>query len=301
MSDTKFTTGAVRSADAAKFSFTSLPMIGLLALARTAGEGGEKYGRFNYLQGMPLHDLLEHVFKHLVMFNAGDRSETHLAHAAWGLLVAIQEDVLRPEAHVPHMLGPGCSITPAMQAHMDAEKPILAKRRAENAEAVKLGEPDDFTWNIFDLSDVQKLRGQRDAVRTVATQLKINEEERQAINEAIAKDAAAGNLAWSHEDDEGFAVIAESKVDPSFGPGSTNEKVYGTPTRTEEAVGIPTPRPGERWTEYDDGTRAYFQIDADHIPRDAANRTPRTPSHRPVKVGRAQGNLDMTDLYGEDA
>jgi hypothetical protein len=162
MSDTKFSTGAVRSADADKFSFTSLPMIGLLALARTAGEGAEKYGRFNYLQGMPLHDLLEHVFKHLVMFNAGDRSETHLAHAAWGLLVAMQEDVLRPDAHVEHMLGAGCSITPAMAEYMTKMKPVLSEKRA-NADA------DAFSWNIFDLPDVRKLREQRDAVNATAT------------------------------------------------------------------------------------------------------------------------------------
>lgn len=157
--DAQSSTGAVRSSDTAKYSFTSLPMIGLLALARTAGEGAEKYGRFNYLRGLPIHETLDHVFRHLVMYCAGDRSEAHLAHAAWGLLNAIQEGVLRPEANVEHMLGPGCSITPAMSEYMDKMKPALAERRDKP-------DPDAFTWNIFDLTDVQKLRAQHDAVES---------------------------------------------------------------------------------------------------------------------------------------
>jgi hypothetical protein len=217
MSDTKFATGAVRSADAAKFSFTSLPMVGLLALARTAGEGAEKYGRLNYLQGMPVHDLLEHTFKHLVMYNAGDRSEPHLAHAAWGLLVAIQEEVLRPEAQVAHMLGAGCSITPAIQAHMDEQKPILAANRAERG-------PDAFTWNIYDLPDVRKLRDQRVAVNATLAQIQVNEADRKALKAAILN-AEPGRVVVLDEsirtvwgaidgpldvDDDGFFVLPQT-------------------------------------------------------------------------------------------
>lgn len=410
MSDTKFETGSVRSSDAKDFSFTSLPPLGLLALARTAGEGASKYGRFNYLRGMPLYDLLEHSFKHMLMFNAGDRSEPHLAHAAWGLLTAIQEDVMRPEAHVPHMLGPGCTVTPAMIAYMEHEKPILAEKRA-NADA------DAYNWNIFDLAEVQKLRGQRDAVNATAAHIAatetLYESDRdkltnragrksnimadvigETIREAIR--ANPGDLTLVDVDDEGFAMLPGSnptkarqfmgpdgpffaeppqkvrcvsatilgvtknvpahifhkgiecawdhretpgytailivsqpgdecrlmspalvddtvlvisdtvwdqakelkipivmspkapRVDPSFGPGSTNEKVYGKPTRTEPVCGQPTPKAGETWTEYDDGTRAYFLIGADHIPRDAANK-----AHPKRK-------RNLTELYGED-
>ncbi len=150
---TKFATGAVRSSDVSDYSFTSLPMVGLLALARTAGEGAAKYGRYNYLQGLPVHDLLDHAFRHIVMYTAGDRSEPHLAHAAWGLLVATQEEALNPNANEEHMLGPGSTIGEAMKRHMTEQKPILAKNR-ENPET-------DFSWSVRSLKDVATLCEQR--------------------------------------------------------------------------------------------------------------------------------------------
>ena len=130
--DTKFDSGAVRSADAAHLDFTSLPLIGLLAVARTSGEGAEKYGRYNYMKGMPVHDLLNHVLRHIILFILGDRSEPHLEHAAWGLLAAIQSHTLDPEVSAPHLLGPGATITPTMREHMAEEAPVLAARRREN-------------------------------------------------------------------------------------------------------------------------------------------------------------------------
>lgn len=152
--DSKFDTGAVRSADRAKYAFTSLPPIGLLALARTAGEGAEKYGKFNYMQGMPIDDLLEHAILHIIMHRAGDRSEPHLPHAAWGLLVAAQEEILRPEAQQKHMLGPGCTINPAMQAYLNEQAPILAERRRNL-------DKDAFNWDLNKLPEVQKIVEQR--------------------------------------------------------------------------------------------------------------------------------------------
>ena len=132
-------------------------MIGLLALGRTAGEGAAKYGRYNYLQGMPVHDLLDHAFRHLILYTAGDRTEPHIAHAAWGLLAAIQEEALRPEAHAAHMLGPGCSIGPEMKGELDRMRPILAKKRAEHGAEMS-------AWSVDELKDVKTLKNQADGV-----------------------------------------------------------------------------------------------------------------------------------------
>ena len=157
--DSKFSTGAVRSGAVAHLSFTSLPMVGLIALARTAGEGAAKYGRFNYLLGMPVHDLLDHVFAHLVNYCSGDRTEPHLAHAAWGLLAAIQSQVLDPDLSAPHTLGPGSTITDAMRDH-------LAKNAADLAERRKSGEFDGLgNWNIADLPEVRTLLAARELIQ----------------------------------------------------------------------------------------------------------------------------------------
>lgn len=151
--DTNFDTGAVRSADRNHLDFTSLPIIGLLGLARTAHEGGSKYGRFNYLQGLPPHDAVNHAIVHLLMWSAGDRSEPHLSHAAWGCLVAAQTDLLNPELSAPHLPGPGFTLTEAMLAHLEANKEDLARRRAA-------GEFDG-TWDLKDVPEVARLLEQR--------------------------------------------------------------------------------------------------------------------------------------------
>ena len=158
---THFDSGAVRSADVSEYSFTSLPMIGLLALARTAGEGAAKYGRFNYLRGMPIHDLLEHIAVHWTLYNAGDRSEPHLAHLAWGALTALQEEVLNPHAHQQHMLGPGMTIPPDMRAYMDKMKPVLEQNRAKARMEQQQTGKDPFAWTVSELAAVAKLLAQR--------------------------------------------------------------------------------------------------------------------------------------------
>lgn len=150
-----FASGAVRSADTANFDYTSMPLIGVMAVARTASEGATKYGRLNYVQGFPVHDLLNHAFHHLVQYTLGDRSQPHLEHAAWGLLAAIQQDTLDPELSKPHMLGPGATITPEVQKHLDDNKEQLAARR-------KAGEFDGIgDWKLTDLPEIRRLLEQR--------------------------------------------------------------------------------------------------------------------------------------------
>ena len=149
--DTNFASGAVRSADANHLDFTSLPLIGLIGVARTAAEGAEKYGRLNYMQGMSAHDLLNHSLRHVVMHLLGDRSEPHLPHAGWGILAAIQSEILDPEKSAPHMLGPGATLTPANRTHLDDRKEGLAKRRAA-------GEFDRHgSWNLASIPEIVRL------------------------------------------------------------------------------------------------------------------------------------------------
>ena len=152
MSDAKPSTGAVRSSDANHLDFASLPLIGLIGVARTAAEGAAKYGRFNYMLGFPVHDLLNHAIRHIVMFLLGDRSEPHLEHAAWGLMAAIQQNTLDPELSAPFLLGPGATLTPAMKANIELNAPDLAARREAGVFA-EIGE-----WTLAGLTEVQAIR-----------------------------------------------------------------------------------------------------------------------------------------------
>lgn len=152
---TEFGTGAVRSSDAKHLSFTSLPLVGLLAVARTAGEGAAKYGRYNYMLGMPAHDMIDHSMRHIVMFLLGDRSEPHLPHAAWGLLAAIQSLALDPEISAPHLLGPGATVGPEMRSMMSVNALDLKVRR-EAGEFADAG-----SWNLNDLKEIATILEQR--------------------------------------------------------------------------------------------------------------------------------------------
>lgn len=155
--DANFSTGAVRSADVDGYDFASMPLLGLLGVLRIAGCGGTKYGRFNYMKGMPVHVTLNHVAIHLIKYLLGDRSEDHLSKVAWGAMVANQTAILQPELAEPHLLGPGATITEAILAE-------LARGREERARKRASGEMDRlFEWTLADLAEVAQILEARSA------------------------------------------------------------------------------------------------------------------------------------------
>lgn len=105
---TKFETGAVRSSDRAGERWDLISPIGLQEVAETCHEGSVKYGDFNWEKGMPVNDLLNHAIAHIYRYLGGDRSEKHLAHAAWGLLAAIHSDKLWKDLN-RNLRGPNCT------------------------------------------------------------------------------------------------------------------------------------------------------------------------------------------------
>lgn len=96
---TKFDSGAVRGQE--KFEkfparFDLISHIGERRLAETYGEGALKYGDNNWLNGIPLSNLLNHAKDHINRYLSGDRTEDHLAHAAWNLFAAMHMEVTNP-------------------------------------------------------------------------------------------------------------------------------------------------------------------------------------------------------------
>jgi hypothetical protein len=104
----RFATGAVRSSDAEATRYDLVSPIGLEAVARACAEGAAKYGDYNWEAGMPVSDLLNHALRHVYRYLAGDRSEDHLGHAAWGMLAAIHSEAVWPELNSGTLRGPGC-------------------------------------------------------------------------------------------------------------------------------------------------------------------------------------------------
>ena len=94
---TEFATGAVRSDDANNEAWHLMTPVGLRRVAETCREGAVKYGDYNWEKGMPIADLMNHAIRHIYKYLDGDRSEDHLAHAAWGLLGAMHSEERWPE------------------------------------------------------------------------------------------------------------------------------------------------------------------------------------------------------------
>lgn len=93
----EFSTGAVRSADRVGERYDLISPIGLRRLAMTCHEGAVKYNDYNWERGMPISEMLNHGIAHLYAYLSGDRSEDHLAHAAWNCFGAMHSEELWPE------------------------------------------------------------------------------------------------------------------------------------------------------------------------------------------------------------
>ena len=94
---TEFNTGAVRDMQGGKGDMLSLPMDALLRLSIHYQEGAKKYGRFNYLKGIPISSFLDSAERHLAKYIAGWDDEDHLAAAAFNILGALQMEETLPE------------------------------------------------------------------------------------------------------------------------------------------------------------------------------------------------------------
>jgi hypothetical protein len=96
----RFATGAVRGTDV-KARYDLIPLVGLRRLAETCAEGARKYGENNWARGIPSSNVINHALAHIANYLDGDRTEDHLAHAAWGLFVAMHNEERRPDVHFP--------------------------------------------------------------------------------------------------------------------------------------------------------------------------------------------------------
>lgn len=136
----KYDTGAVRSGDCEDTRYDLISPIGLAALARTYAEGAAKFGAFNWENGMPVTDLLNHAIAHVYKFLGGDRTEDHLGHAAWNLLGAIHSLDQWPHLNEGYLRGPGCTCPPAATTPAEHVDDIAFEQIAPRTYAVEYGD-----------------------------------------------------------------------------------------------------------------------------------------------------------------
>ena len=69
----------------------SFPALAVLRVGAVVKAGLTRYEPDNWRK-IPQHDHLNHALIHLLAFNAGDRSDAHLDHAACRLLFALETE-----------------------------------------------------------------------------------------------------------------------------------------------------------------------------------------------------------------
>ena len=93
-----FDTGAVRDVQEGKPRYELIPPTALYRLAMHFTNGARKYSDMNYAKGMPFSRFGASMFRHLMAWMVGDKSEDHLSALAWGAMAVMHfEDMGRKD------------------------------------------------------------------------------------------------------------------------------------------------------------------------------------------------------------
>ncbi len=81
--DENFATGARRDSQGDKPRYDLIPLGALKRLAELYASGAKHYGENNWQKGMPMRRTYASMFRHMVQWAVGDKSEDHLRAVAW--------------------------------------------------------------------------------------------------------------------------------------------------------------------------------------------------------------------------
>ena len=82
----KYISGAQRDSETGKGRFDLLSPIFLKRLAIVCEKGAEKYSERNWEKGIPTMRFIDSAFRHINSYIEGQRTEDHIAQAAWNLM-----------------------------------------------------------------------------------------------------------------------------------------------------------------------------------------------------------------------
>lgn len=100
----EFATGSVRDTREGKGRYDLISTIALRRLAQHYENGAVKYGDRNWEKGQPLNRYWDSAVRHLINWLEGERSEDHLAAAAWNVFSIIHTEELIAQGKLPKEL-----------------------------------------------------------------------------------------------------------------------------------------------------------------------------------------------------
>ena len=92
-----FDSGMVRDTQDGKPRFDLIPVESLRRLADLYARGAEKYDDDNWKKGQPYSRAYASLFRHLIQWREGDRSEDHMAAVAWNAFALMFYEETKPE------------------------------------------------------------------------------------------------------------------------------------------------------------------------------------------------------------
>ncbi len=92
-----FETGMVRDTQEGKPRYDLIPVEGLRRLADLYARGAEKYDDDNWKKGQPFSRVYASLFRHMMAWREGDRSEDHMAAVAWNAMAIMYYEEKKPE------------------------------------------------------------------------------------------------------------------------------------------------------------------------------------------------------------
>jgi hypothetical protein len=93
----EFESGMVRDTQEGKPRYDLIPVSSLKRLADLYARGAIKYDDNNWTKGQPYSRAYASLFRHLIAWREGERSEDHLAAVAWNAFALMYYEDNKPE------------------------------------------------------------------------------------------------------------------------------------------------------------------------------------------------------------
>lgn len=93
----EFASGMVRDTQEGKPRYDLIPVSSLKRLANLYMRGAVKYDDNNWMKGQPYSRTYASLFRHMMAWREGDRSEDHLSAVAWNAFALMYYEDNKPE------------------------------------------------------------------------------------------------------------------------------------------------------------------------------------------------------------
>lgn len=93
----EFPTGSRRDSQKGKPRYDLIPVDPLTRLAHLYARGAEKYDDNNWMKGQPMSRVYASLFRHMIAWRQGDKTEDHLAAVCFNAMALMYYEDKKPE------------------------------------------------------------------------------------------------------------------------------------------------------------------------------------------------------------